>query len=306
MRPQRAAAYLIVDGDSAAFVDNNTANAVPRLIETLESCGRTPEHVAYAIVTHVHLDHAGGTAALLKACPNAIALAHPRAVRHLTDPARLVESARQVYGEALFRRLYGSVEPVPQPRVRAVEDGERVPFGGRSLFFMHTSGHARHHISMYDPATDSVFTGDTFGVGSKELQRGTKPFLLCSTAPTEFEPEKARESAHRIAATGATRAYLTHFGEIENVAAASVSLLESINAMECVLTEATSSPLEGNALAAFCEERVKQAVHDALRGCGIAMTPDDEEWLAGDIRINALGLAYCAARLRSPKNPSPA
>ncbi|MBY0370332.1 MBL fold metallo-hydrolase, partial [bacterium] len=103
-----AASFLLVEGNRAAFVETNTAHAVPRFLEALRKRGLGPEAVDYIVVTHVHLDHAGGTAALAAACPQARVLAHPRAARHLKDPSKLVASAKAVYGEERFSELYGT------------------------------------------------------------------------------------------------------------------------------------------------------------------------------------------------------
>src|SRR5262245_32932848 len=107
IRPRFAAAYLRVAGDEAAFVETDTAHAAPKLLAALAEQGLSPEAVRWVIVTHVHLDHAGGAGAVMRACPNATLLAHPRAARHLVDPSKLTASAIQVYGDARFRDLYG-------------------------------------------------------------------------------------------------------------------------------------------------------------------------------------------------------
>src|SRR5690606_33390260 len=107
-----AAVFLICDGEEAAFVETNTARSVPRLLAALERAGRRPEDVRWIAITHVHLDHAGGAAALMKACPRATLLAHPKAAEHVVAPDKLVRSSIAVYGEEAFRELYGTVEPV--------------------------------------------------------------------------------------------------------------------------------------------------------------------------------------------------
>ncbi len=299
IKPERAAAYLVMGDSEAAIVDNNTSKAADLLLQEVVRNDLTPEKVKYLIITHVHLDHAGGTATLLKACPNAMVLAHPRAVKHLIDPTRLVQSAKQVYGEELFTRLYGVIEGIPAERVRAVEDGETFTLGSGTLQSLHTAGHARHHITIYHDESETVFTGDTFGVSHPRLQRGTKPFVLCSTAPTEFEADKARESVQRILGTGAKRCALTHFGIIENLSAAAGVLEESITAMEKILQNAVHQPLENEALKEWCEAEIWEVVRDALKDCGLTADENDEDWLGGDIRINSAGLAYCASRLRN-------
>ena len=151
-----AAAFLMIEGDRAAFVENNTQHALPLLLGALERAGLTPEQVDHVFVTHAHLDHAGGSSALMEACPNATLVAHPRAARHLIDPSRLVASASQVYGEARFRELYGTIRPIPAERVKTMEDGQTLRFGQRTLHFLHTKGHANHHLVIHDPATGGL------------------------------------------------------------------------------------------------------------------------------------------------------
>src|SRR5690606_13064670 len=188
-----AAAFLVHDAGEAAFVETSTALAAPRMLRALEEEGLRPEQVRYVVITHVHLDHAGGASALMRACPEATLLAHPRAARHAIDPSRLVASATAVYGEARFRELYGAIEPIPAQRVRAVDDGEVLPLGRRELSFLHTRGHANHHFVVHDRAAGGVFTGDAFGIGYPALQTDGR-FVFPSTSPTDFDPVAARES----------------------------------------------------------------------------------------------------------------
>src|SRR5699024_7188114 len=211
--PEVAAAYLIVEGDRAAFVDNNTNAAVPRLLASLEEQGLTPEQVEYLIITHVHLDHAGGTSKLAKACPNATVVAHPRAAPHVIDPSKLVASASAVYGEAEFERLYGTIEPVAEARVQVMDDEQTLQFGRRELRFLHTRGHANHHFCIADSASGAIFAGDAFGLVYPALQ-GEGLFAFPSTSPTDFEPALARDSIRRLVDERPSCLYLTHFGAV--------------------------------------------------------------------------------------------
>lgn len=296
--PEIAAAYLVCDGGRALFVDNNTARAVPLLMDALEASGQAPESVEYLIVTHVHLDHAGGTAALLKQCPNATVLCHPRAARHLINPKRLVASATQVYGDAVFRHLYGEVEGVPADRVCAVQDGETLVFGGRTLRFLDTPGHARHHICIHDSGSNGVFAGDCFGLYYPALQTGTRPLITCSSTPTEFDPDEARATVARILDTGAERVYVSHFGMIEHVHEAALELVQSIDALEQILIDAANTAWEGDALEAFCRERVEVETRRQFAYCGVEPHRDRWERIEADVIINARGLAYQANRRR--------
>ena len=159
-------------------------------MEVLKKEGLKPEDVQYLIITHVHLDHAGGSSALLKACPNAVLLAHPRAATHIIDPTKLIKSARLVYGESAFEKLYGEIEPVASARVRVMNDGETVQFGSRNLHFFYTRGHANHHFCILDSGSEGIFTGDSFGLAYPALQKNGL-LIIPSTSPTDFNPDEA-------------------------------------------------------------------------------------------------------------------
>lgn len=296
-QPEFAAAYLLRGGAEAAFVDNNTTLAVPRLLAALAAEGLEPADVRWIIVTHVHLDHAGGTAALAAACPSATVLCHPRAERHLLDPSRLVASARVVYGDATFDRLYGTIDAIAASRVRVVADGERVPLGSRDLEFLHTRGHANHHMCILDAHRGDVLTGDAFGLCYPTLQRGRR-FLFPSTSPTEFDAPEARAAVRRIVATGADRALLTHFGPITDLAAGAEDLLEWIDASEAVLEAAVVCDLPNGALEAFCFERIDALFDRKLAAAGLQLDARERDLLRHDRELNAAGLAFVAAKRR--------
>lgn len=294
--PERAAAYLMLEEGRAAFVDNNTVHAVPELLDALWKNGLSPEQVDYLIVTHVHLDHAGGTAALLKHCPNATVLAHPKSVRHLITPERLVAGAKAVYGEETFARLYGVIEPIPETRLRAVQDGETLRWGRRTLSFFYTPGHASHHIGIHDSKSNSVLAGDAFGLGLTDAIRPGPSFLIATTAPTDFDAAEARKTVHRILGTGADHVFLAHFGAHNSLARSSEMLLRSIDQMETLLTDAIAVPEDQ--LDAFCLQGMQAATEDQLRWCGVSDPAFDLEWLRGDLELNAMGIAYAARRAR--------
>src|SRR4029077_68699 len=126
--PGHAAAHIIVDRGRAAFVDVGTNASVPYLIAALAELGVPREAVDYVLLTHVHLDHAGGAGALMRALPNAVAVLHPRGAPHMIDPTKLVAGAIAVYGDEEFKRTYGEIVPIAADRIRTVADGESIDF----------------------------------------------------------------------------------------------------------------------------------------------------------------------------------
>jgi glyoxylase-like metal-dependent hydrolase (beta-lactamase superfamily II) len=294
--PRTTAAYLLREGDRAAFVETNTNRAVPRLLEALAEEGLAPEQVEYVIITHVHLDHAGGAAALMARCPNATLLAHPRAARHAVDPSKLVKSAQQVYGEARFAALYGTIAPIPEARVRTLADGETLGWGERTLTFLHTRGHANHHFCVLDSATNAIFTGDSFGLIYPDLQtRGL--FAIPSTSPTDFDAAAAKASLDRIVATGAARAYPTHFGGHEDLEAIAAQLHPQLDAYGALVEEAFAS-IPDEALDAHCRARVAALFDRLLAERGLDGDPAVRRQLALDEDLNAQGVAFAVRKRR--------
>jgi glyoxylase-like metal-dependent hydrolase (beta-lactamase superfamily II) len=299
LKPRFAASYLVQDSGRAFFVDNNTAHSVPLLLDALKRAGLKPEQVDYVMITHVHLDHAGGSSLLMKACPNAKLLAHPRAATHVIDPSRLVASARAVYGDQEFERLYGKIEPVAKERVRSIEDEERLVFGAKKLRFFHTRGHANHHmcIEVKEGTQSVVFTGDAFGLAYPDLQKNGL-FIFPSTSPTDFDAPEARKSVEKIVATDAEEAFPTHFGGVKDLQGASRQLLRQIDFAEKLVSEAEKSSLPDDGLDEFCLAKVDSEMKTRLEEKGMALSGDVSELLRLDLDLNAQGLAHVARKRR--------
>ena len=293
-----AAAYLLVDGDEAAFIDNNTNHAVPRLLEALSDAGIAPEQVRYLIVTHVHLDHAGGTSAMADACPNATILAHPRAAPHIIEPARLVGSASAVYGAERFAELYGEIRPVDAGRVRQMDDGETIALGERTLTFLHTRGHANHHFCVADDRSDAIFTGDAFGLHYPALQRhGT--FAFPSTSPTDFDAELARQAIRRIVDHAPAVVYPTHYGAVTDIETSAAQLIRHLDFAERVMDDAFASELPDDALESYVKPRLADYFAGLFDGLGnLGRDAAAVQLVDLDIELNAQGIAFAANRRR--------
>ncbi len=300
MYPGRAAAYLVADGDEAAFIDAGTRFSVPYLMQALEAAGLGPDHVKFIIVTHVHLDHCGGAAALARECPGATVLCHPRSERHLIDPSKLVASATPVYGAEQFAKLYGEIEPIAAARVRSVADGESVALGGRSLEFLDTPGHAKHHVSVLDRKANAMFTGDAFGLCYPPLQRGTRPYLNYVCSPPQFEPEAARVVIRRIMATQVGRVYVTHFGPCDAVQEGGEQLLRMVDEFDEAVNRAAATTLEGPRLLTYCAEQALEITQRELRACGLD-TEDRKimKWALSEHSVTSQGLELLARERRA-------
>jgi glyoxylase-like metal-dependent hydrolase (beta-lactamase superfamily II) len=303
LRPGLAAVHLIVEQGRAAIIDTGTNAAVPHVLAALAGLGVAPEAVDFVIVTHVHLDHAGAAGAFLAACPNAKLVVHPRGARHLIDPTKLVQGSIAVYGEAAFRELYGEIVPAPAARVIEADDGFALDFNGRRLEFIDTPGHARHHYCIHDLASNSLFTGDTFGISYREFDVAVgntlRPFIFPTTTPVQFEPEALHASIERLLARNADAAYLTHYGRVENLPALAPVLHALIDEYVAM---ALAAPGQGEARQAALMQAMGDVLMARLRAHGCTL---DEavcrELLANDVELNSQGLLVWLDREAKPQ-----
>jgi len=229
-RPAQVAIHLLVEGQRAAFIDTGIPRSVPAALDALTGRGLTPEQVDYVIVTHVHLDHAGGAGRLMQACPNARLVVHPRGVRHLIDPAKLLAGVAAVYGEAEMSRSFAGVLPIPAERVIEAPDGFSLALNGRPLLFLDTPGHARHHFCVIDERAAAAFTGDTFGLSYREFDTARGAFIFPTTTPVQFDPEALHASIDRIVRHRPKQLFLTHYGRVTDVPRLAADMHEMIDA----------------------------------------------------------------------------
>ena len=217
VRPGLAAAHIVEHRGRAAFIDVGTTHSVPYLLAALDQLGIARSAVDLVLLTHVHLDHAGGAGALMQALPNAKAVLHPRGAPHLIDPEKLVAGTRVVYGDALFERLYGDIVPIAAERVTTTQGGDRVELAGRPFELIHTPGHALHHQCIVDLDRAGIFTGDTFGLSYRELDTAQGAFIVPTTTPTQFDPDQLVASIDRITGYRPEAAYLMHYSRVTDV-----------------------------------------------------------------------------------------
>ncbi len=216
-RPGLDAIHLIVENGRAALVDSGVNASVPLVLEALHEKGLAPDSVDFVILTHVHLDHAGGAGALIRALPNATLALHPRGARHMADPSKLVEGTIAVYGETYARQTYGEIVPVAPERIREMPDNATLFLAGRELVFLDTPGHARHHACILDTLSGHIFTGDTFGLSYRELDCDGRQFVFLSATPIQFDPAAFHRSIDRLLALRPEAVYVTHYGQVRDI-----------------------------------------------------------------------------------------
>ena len=204
-------AYLI-RGDRPCLIETGTATSAPVVRDALAALGVGPDDLSTIVVTHIHLDHAGGVGTLAGLFPSAEIVVHERGARHLVDPERLMTSARRVFGRVLDD-VFGVLLPTDAARVRALGDTGSIDLGaGRTLGAFHAPGHAQHHVGLVDSVSGDLYVGDAAGVYIPET-REMRP----STPPPDFDLELALASIGRFRDVGPNRLLFSHFGPVDDV-----------------------------------------------------------------------------------------
>lgn len=213
-REKRTGCYVIV-GKKTTIIETSASPSIPYILQGLEELQIKLENIQYLILTHIHLDHAGGAGLFLEKCPNATVIVHPKGSVHLADPCKLIASAKTVYG-AEFDALFNPILPIPKEKIKVVEHKEQLVLEERTLTFYHTPGHANHHISIRDDLSNGIFTGDTSGIHYHELNHEGISFVLPSTSPNQFHPESMLNSISLFEQLKPDSLYFGHYGEHSN------------------------------------------------------------------------------------------
>ena len=283
-----AAIYLLKQKNKVIIIETGTNYSVPHVKEALSQVGLSFSDVSYVIPTHVHLDHAGGAGLLMMQCQNAALVVHPRGARHLIDPSKLVAGAKAVYGENKFKEYYGEIFPIDANRVIQADDNFILDFDGRELRFIDTPGHARHHFCIWDKATKSMFTGDTFGISYRDLDHQDELYILPSTSPVQFDPEALIQSINRIMEFKPERVCLTHFSAIKPTKKATNKLIESIH----FVSNLAIKYADKNDSESIIYKKMMDYFLEGLNEIGFQNNDYAKDRLSLDVLINTQGLIY--------------
>lgn len=231
-------AFLVEGSEGFVLVETGPESTRETLVEALSGLGVAPGELAAVFVTHIHLDHAG--AAGWFAAKGVPVHVHPKGAKHLVDPSRLVESSREVYGDA-FDELWGELVPGPEDRVVAVEDGETVAAAGLEFRAVATPGHAFHHHAW--EVGDTVFAGDAAGA-----RLPGSDFISVTSAPTQFHEGYTLESIGKLRALGKPNLVLTHFGAVPDPDAHLAAYAEAVELNVTFVRQRLAEGMDGEAL----------------------------------------------------------
>ncbi|MEY9210995.1 MBL fold metallo-hydrolase [Thermobifida halotolerans] len=242
--------YLI-RSERPCVVEVGTAGSAPVLRDAVFSLGVAAEELATVVVTHIHLDHAGGTGELARMFPNAEIVVHERGARHLADPSRLMRSARMVWGDRLDV-LFGEMSPTEANRIRAVNTGDAIDLGaGRTLTAHYSPGHAKHHVGLVDSATGDLYVGDAAGMYNP-YTGDVRP----ATPPPDFDLEAALGSLRLFGDIRPQRLMFSHFGAVDEVETTLERSVEELRVWVDTVRESHSTGGDLDHAVAMVRERV--------------------------------------------------
>ncbi|MBY7142180.1 MBL fold metallo-hydrolase [Virgibacillus sp. NKC19-3] len=283
--PKRTGSYVI-DEEALTIVETGPSPSIKHVKEGLKKLGFSLEQVKYIIVTHIHLDHAGGAGLLIQECPNATIVVHPRGEKHLVNPKKLTASARAVYGES-FSDLFDPIIPVAEDRLLVKGEGDTLKIGPAcTLEFLDTPGHAKHHFSIYDPVSNGMFTGDIVGIRYEQLISEGVDLFLPTTSPNQFDPNAMQMAIDRMMEMNLDRIYYGHFGMTTKTDQA----LKQVSAWLDVFMEVSEQMVAERKGYDDLAQALLKSVRAYLREFGI---PDEHESyivINLDMQVSALGL----------------
>ena len=288
VRPKHAAIHLILENGRVAFVDTGCNDSIPNALRALDELGVSVDSVDYVMLSHIHLDHAGGAGTMMKLFPNARLVVHPRGAWHMAKPARLMESVATVYGIEETRRLYGEVLPIDASRIIEATHETSIDLAGRKLLCLDAPGHAKHHIAIVDSKSGHIFSGDTFGLSYPELDTDGRQFIFPTTTPVQFEPQAMHASIEMLMSYRPQAIYLTHFGQTCDVAGKALDLHRMIDAHVAIALREKKAGAERHA-------RIRVGLDELLLeetkrfGCRLA-DADVLKVFDADLELNTQGL----------------
>jgi glyoxylase-like metal-dependent hydrolase (beta-lactamase superfamily II) len=287
-RPEIIATAVLHGSAGVALLDPGPTTTLTTLAQALEKKGIGFRDVQQILLTHIHLDHAGATGAILETYPHIEVLVHRRGAPHLVDPAKLVSSAGRLYGQDMDR-LWGDVKPVDSSRIRVLDGGETVTVAGRHIRIVYSPGHASHHVAYFDVASGVAFVGDTAGI-----RRGSGVYVMPPTPPPDIDIEAWHDSERKILAWGPDVLFLTHFGPSTGARQHFHAMFENIAGWSLIVRRLLSDR------SLHDEERQRRFIEEALldlrRRVGDAETQDYMR--AGGLNYSYQGLArYWAKRM---------
>jgi glyoxylase-like metal-dependent hydrolase (beta-lactamase superfamily II) len=284
--PERTGCYVLTENDGVTLIETSASPSKPYIEKGLNALGLELNDIKRIILTHIHLDHAGGAGLFAASCPDAKINVHPKGIRHLANPARLIEGAKAVYGDR-FDDLFDPILPIPLEQMEALTHEEKVKLSSdRTLTFLDHPGHAKHHYGIFDSLTKGMFVGDTIGVHYKALEDRGDPLFLPSTSPNQFDPEAMRASMASVKSYKPERLYFGHYSMSENVEEA----YRQVSLWLDLFLEATETVLKKNGSHEALVQTLSDLVYTKSSAAKLPEGHVERQMIELDLQVSAIGL----------------
>jgi glyoxylase-like metal-dependent hydrolase (beta-lactamase superfamily II) len=279
-RPHSIGAILLESGGHYAILDPGPASTLETLREQLLSRGISVSDLEAILLTHIHLDHAGGTGSLLRENPNLRVFVHSRGAAHLVDPSKLLASAGRLWGDDL-PRLFGETLAVREQNIQTLDGGETLSVGTRKIDVIYTPGHASHHLTYFDEREGVAFAGDTAGI---RIANG--PYIMPATPPPDIDLAVWEKSFADILDRQPTRLFVTHFGYAENPAKHIADFRERLHLWADITEKALQSTSDVEAALQFFLEQTQAEMLEYL-----SKADAEQHAFTAGLPLSFLGLA---------------
>jgi glyoxylase-like metal-dependent hydrolase (beta-lactamase superfamily II) len=299
-RLNRTGTYVIKEND-VTLIETSASPSIPFIKDGLSVLGISLDEIKYIILTHIHLDHAGGAGLFLKDCPNAKVVVHNKGSRHLMDPSRLIAGARAVYGSD-FDNLFDPIIPIPAEKIIIKGHLDTLKIStSTTLTFYDTPGHANHHFSIYDPISNGMFAGDTAGIYYRELAIEGMDFYLPSTSPNQFNPQEMINSVELYENIGIEKIFFGHFGVSSQPSEVYQQLRKWLPVfMDSARTAFVSFPTFEEQMYATANS-LFSTVQNYLTEKGVPITHHVYEIIQLDLKVSSMGLIDYLTKENSEK-----
>jgi glyoxylase-like metal-dependent hydrolase (beta-lactamase superfamily II) len=272
--PRSIAAVLLESDGHRAILDPGPASTLENLREQLGERGMSLSDLQAILLTHIHLDHAGATGAMVRENPALQIYVHKAGMVHMADPAKLLASAERLWPGEL-QNLFGETLPVPFGNLKMLRGGETLPLGERRLEVFYTPGHASHHVSYFDPSDRTAYVGDTTG-----FHIAGEPFAVPLAPPPDIDLDVWNASLDAILERRPARLFVTHFGYSNEPAAHIAEYRKNLRHWAALAEEILrDAPDERAGLEAFVAatsaeitQRVGADAEHYLFNCGLNLT----------------------------------
>jgi len=221
--------HIIESEDEYAIIDPGPLRSISYVLGFLRRNNIPMNRIKYVLLTHIHIDHAGGVGELIKRLPNAEVVMHVKGIKHMSDPSLLWEKTKEVLGD--LAETYGEIVKIPKSRMVGISGEEILLLGSTEIRVLEAPGHASHHLVYFVENGRLLFSGDAAGIYIEPWK------LMLPTTPKPFNVEKALLSLEKMLSLGPKIVYLPHYGKNMNARRHLESYMELVMRLENVIRE---------------------------------------------------------------------